>query len=485
MGTKDWTLIYAKYEGAQKRAVDLVYRELGTYLTRDVGVYSFHAVACTAQAQSEDGNQVFFGTYNDHAVFKEHFAAEEIPVNGYAVKVCDAPQHQGCKQVLLCGFSQREIFYAAAEFVDDYFTKAAPLFDAHIRLRNEMLEYPLPDYKAVRSPSFQTRSIFTWGHPISDYQQYFENMARLKLNQVILWNDHLPLNADEIVSCAHSYGIEVLWGFSWGWDFNCKDGRVRDLEGLKNEIVSEYNRTYAGVKGDGIYFQSFTELTEDAIDGIPVSEAVTQLVNMTAEEILRIRPSLHLQFGLHASSVKDRLFDIARVDGRVEILWEDCGSFPYKALPQNERVNPFDSLEESEAQYPFADKMIDLRGGAPMGIVYKCMLTMDWSRKRVTHQPGRYVLGVASDATKRHDEGLLRNLWRYFSAEWIENGEYVYRLTRHIREKSEGKAAMCMAGMFSGGVWYPMALCAELFWDCREDFSAIRKRVLLRNWIRY
>lgn len=46
-------------------------------------------------------------------------------------------------------------------------------------------------------------------------------MACMRLNQLTLWNDHLPLNAADIIAYAHSYGIEVIWGFAWGWSTNC------------------------------------------------------------------------------------------------------------------------------------------------------------------------------------------------------------------------------------------------------------------------
>ena len=52
---------------------------------------------------------------------------------------------------------------------------------------------------------------------------------------------------------------------------------------------------------------------------------------MTAGKILEENPKLHIQFGLHASSVREHLEDISGVDDRVEIVWEDCGAFPFKA----------------------------------------------------------------------------------------------------------------------------------------------------------
>ncbi len=483
MEKRNWKIYYSNFSGPQKRALELIYRELGKYILRDKGVYSFHAMACEKGAFSGDGNAIILGTYNDNEIFKKYLESEEIQKNGYVVKVIDNPENNDFKIALLCGYSATEVLYAAVDFVDDYFATATLVFDAYIHQRNELFEHKLPDYYISTAPAFKTRSIFTWGHPINDYREYFGNMARLKLNQVIIWNDYLPINSDDIVDCAHSYGIEVLWGFAWGWGFNCAQTDISDLSKLKDNIIEEFNAKYKNVKGDGIYFQSFTEIYSSTIGGISIAKAVTELVNMTAGEILAENPNLHIQFGLHATSVRNNLPDIAMVDPRVEIFWEDCGGFPYKAFPQE--FNIFKSLEEYKAQFGFADSIIDLRESGDLGIVYKCMLTMDWSRNRVTHQPGHYVMGETSDGTKESDEKLIRDIWRFYSAEWVENGEYAYALTRHIKEKTGGNVNMCMAGMFSGGIWFPTALLSEMFWNCDDDYKTLRKRVLNRNWIKF
>lgn len=487
MDKKNWKIYYTKYEGAEKRAVGLVYKELGKHILRDCGIYSFHTIDCRKGEIDNSANSVVLGIYGENPIFKKYLDKSELKENGYIVKVFDNPENSEVKIALLCGYSAVEVFYAAVDFVDDYFALATPSVDAFIRLRNELFEHRLPDYYISTAPDFKTRSIFTWGHPINDYEDYFSNMARLKLNQVIIWNDFLPLNSDDIVDCAHSYGIEVIWGFSWGWGFSCKEyfetGMVEKLDELKEEIVAEFNKTYKNAKGDGIYFQSFTEMTENTIGGIRVSEAVTKLVNMTADAILKDNPNLKIQFGLHASSVRDNLVDIAAVDPRLEIVWEDCGRFPYKSF--NQRFNDYETFEDFEAHYPFADQIIDLRENADLGIVYKSMLTMDWSRGRVTHQKGPYVMADMAKETIEQDFDVVKNIWRFYSAEWIEHGHLVYELTRHIKEKTGGNVNMCLAGMFAGGIWFPTALLAQMFWNCSEDYSTLRKKVLYRNWINF
>ena len=122
----------------------------------------------------------------------------------------------------------------------------------------------------------ETRSIFTWGHPINDYRRYIANIARLKINQLIVWNDFLPINAKDIVDYAHEYGIELIWGYAWGWGTDCKDIDLNNLDTLRKEIVEVFLRDYDKA-GDGIYFQSFTEMQEDHIGDTLVAEAVSDL----------------------------------------------------------------------------------------------------------------------------------------------------------------------------------------------------------------
>ena len=60
---------------------------------------------------------------------------------------------------------------------------------------------------------------------------------------------------------------------------------------------------------------------------------MTEFVNHTAQQMLSRYPGLDLQFGLHATSVKNQLDYMKKVDPRLTIVWEDCGAFPYDYIP--------------------------------------------------------------------------------------------------------------------------------------------------------
>ena len=44
------------------------------------------------------------------------------------------------------------------------------------------------------APALENRGLWTWGYVIYDYRRYLDNMARLKLNMLVVWNDCAPRN---------------------------------------------------------------------------------------------------------------------------------------------------------------------------------------------------------------------------------------------------------------------------------------------------
>lgn len=107
------------------------------------------------------------------------------------------------------------------------------------------------------------------------------------------------------------------------------------LHALEDSVVDTFVRHYAALPGDGIYFQSFTETAEEEHDGQIIADVVVRWVNRVCARILTLKPDLELQFGLHATSVRNRMASIAAVDPRIRIVWEDCGAFPYAYMPEN------------------------------------------------------------------------------------------------------------------------------------------------------
>ena len=476
MDKRNWKIVYTSYCGMEKKAVELVSREMGAYILRDNGIYTIHVLPCeNAKCAVIDKNAVVIGLYNENALIQKYVSADEIKEDGYVVKVMDNPENTQFKLAIITAKEPTALFYGAVDFVDDYFVKAAPVHGA-VRLLNEIFDFELPDYYNASAPAIKTRSVFTWGNPINDYRDYIQNMARLRLNQLILWNDYVPLNAKDIVDYAHEFGIQVIWGFAWGWSTNCAEIDFNALGELAENIIATYEEQYAPTGGDGIYFQSFTELPADSIGDKLIAEVVTDFVNMVSGKLLEKHPDLFIQFGLHATSVKDHLSFIAKVDERVEIMWEDCGSFPYS-------YEPFENDAEKFAQtMKFTDDILDLREQGGVSMLFKGFMTLDWVG-RFVHQAGPFILGDASQRIVEHDREMLKQSWRYLQSGWLQNGELVHRMIKHIYEQGNPNVTIGMAGQFAGGVWLPEALCAQMFWECDKPYNEILDKVAKRRCV--
>ena len=477
MKQTDWKIVYTKYQGITKRAVNFLSKEAGALIIRELGVYRIYVLPCEAEGCGISKNAFFVGCYNESREIRKYVTESEIPEDGFLVKVIKNPADPDGRFVILTAHSEQELFYAAVSFVDDYIYENSPCHGSN-RMPDLIFDEPLPEASYTEVPDHKTRSIFTWGHSINDYRAYIENMARLKFNELVLWNDYIPLNIEDIIDYAHSYGIKVILGYSWGWKEIGNKVKViteESIENVKNVAICEYRDNYSHIKCDGIYFQSFTERQEERVGGKLISQLVVDMVNEVASELWKITPDLRIIFGLHASSVKNRLDEIARVDRRMEILWEDCGEFPYNYTSY---VKDEDNYKET---LEFTKKILELRGGAGVGLVFKGVMMLDWSRFK--NQAGPYVMGENSKDIAEHDRNIRAKAWRIFSGNWMRNGDRAAEMLKFIKENKLDDINMCIAGTFDGGIYLPFALCGQLFRSCDGSYSEILRKVARRACI--
>ena len=477
MEKRSWQIVYSNYQGLQKKAVDLVYEELGSYILRDKGVYTLHVMPCLKEPCEITANAVVISKYDDSEIIKKYIQKSEIKECGYVVKVFDNPENKEFKLVLITANRDIDLFYGAVDFVDDYFARSAP-WDGCLRLVDSTFAgyYWMPDYYKANYPKVKRRCIFTWGHPINDYKNYFDNMARLKLNQIVIWNDFMPINAKEIIDYAHEYDIEVIWGYAWGWSTACKDFNIDTIKKVQEEALLKFEREYAPLGVDGIYFQSFTENTGEYLGGKLVAELVTEFVNDTAEKLLSKYKDLYLIFGLHAKSVKNHLEFIKNVDPRIEIMWEDLGCFPYEYYPC---VPKAEDLAEA---YKNTENVINLRKNGKVSLLFRGFATLAWGL--FEYQSGPYVLGRSSKRIIEHDKELIKPSWRYLQTEWYNGaGKVVNDLISHINSLGNNSVALGMAGQFAGGIYLPFALCSEMLYNNDDGFEEILSRVSKRRCI--
>ena len=471
--TESWEILYSDFSGAERRAVEMLSRNFGRYVLRDQGVYALHVLPCRKEAGPVGKNAIVVGTVGESALARRFVRPEEIPAGGYCVRVVPNPDSGAYRIVIVTAAEKNLLCHGAAAFLREYIVDNAPAHDG-LRFPELLCYTSLPEATYAAAPKIATRGIFTWGHPINDYRTYIEDMAKQKLNQLIVWNDHVPVNAADIAACAHSYGIELIWGYAWGWKPNVgatvPDISAKTVAAIKERAIREFEESYLPLGIDGIYFQSFTEVDREYTGGVLIAKAVTDLVNEVSGVLLDRYPHLKIQFGLHAQSVNKHLDEIARVDKRVEILWEDCGEFPFRYIPRTEE----DAFKETET---FTEKILALRGDAPVGLMFKGFVTLDWTLD-VPPQSGSYILGENHPAIAAHDKALRKNAWKYFTGEWTQYGRYAQRIAQLALERTGGKVNLCMAGAFDGGIWVPEAICSGLFWDPDIDFKDLVCRVM-------
>ena len=477
MKQTDWKIIYSNYDGISKRAVNFLSKEMGKLIIREPNVYRIYVLPCEKEGASLTKNVVFLGLYQESETIRSFVEEKEIKENGFLVKVIENPTEQDGRYVILTAKDLPNLFYAAVSFIDEYIPQNAPHYGSN-RMPDLIFDTPLPKYCYSQSGGNATRSIFTWGHSINDYRSYIDNMARLRFNQLIIWNDYVPINICDVIDYAHSYGIKVNLGYSWGWVVRCRElSEISDerLDELKTTIIKEYENNYRQTNCDGIYFQTFTERDNEYIGDRLAAEAATTLVNMTANELLSKYPELKLQFGLHASSVINHLDEIEKVDERIEILWEDCGEFPYA-------YTPFVSKQEAfEQTLDFTKKLLALRNGRGVGLVFKGVMMLDWTK--FVNQSGPYVLGENAKDIAEHDKRIRSNSWRLISANWSQSVDKAAETFAFIDKNRISDVTTCIAGTFDGGIYLPFALAAEFFWNPQASAQETLKKVLKKSCV--
>lgn len=451
----EWILVYEK----NCKAVEMVNASITDYLP--------YLLRCIEKSSLSDAelaahNTVYIGDSADYPA----------PDNGY--RIASYKSKDGAERIVLSAHDEVNLMYAAVDFRNKFLVKVRNA-DIHtpIYYFNEPFTAPMPEYDECFSPSIKNRALWTWGYCIYDYKGYIDNMLKLKLNMLVIWNDFPPINAAELVRYAHENGIKVIWGFSWGWGTDCSKADVSDLNGLSDEIIETYNRDYAPLGGDGIYFQSFTEIREEKIDGVLIAEAVTDLVNKTSKSLLEANPDLYIQFGLHALSVKNKLDYIKNVNPAVDIIWEDCGAFPYAYIAKN--------TESFEKTAELNNKIMHLREKG-FGCVLKGLTCLDWSTFK--HQPGRFVIGGHSEKFIEERTREKAEIWRYVQAYWIRNAEYALEIIKSFDEDTVVQA-LVEDGMFESGIWYPVALYAEMAWNNKRDIKDILSETALMPDVRF
>lgn len=462
---KKIAIIYGSAEGIQKRALE----QLVETVLDCTGEYP---VCLPAESHAgEDYRCIYIGTKQNNAFLGTLPGEPLTEAESYRLSVTDDAAY-------IEGFDDGGVLYGCADFYCKYLIPHEPLDSSGNHFVNVLAAEKMPAFELVSAPAIRHRGLWTWGHVIYDYKGYLDNMAKLKMNEVVIWNDFAPVNGAEVVAYAHERNIKVIWGYSWFWDTNCAEIDVKGALENAASVLAQYEREYRHLGGDGIYFQSFTELSVDNIGGICIAEAVTDLVNKAAAMFFEKYPDLELQFGLHAESVREKLPFIAKTDPRVRIVWENCGAFPFAYLPHQ--------TENFDETCDFVREICHLRGeGERFGAVTKGMVNLDWTA--FEHPKGPYCIGIGSKSWHHDRTERKRRVWRYIQAYWMAHADYARRMVKVMAEETGGDThitALVEDGMFERQIMFPAALYAEILWD-PGDSQKLLSETALRNYVEF
>lgn len=460
---KQTVLVYGTDRGVQGTALESLTKWILDY----TGAYPA-CVPCGEFSQRPDTRYFFVGTGSNNPLLRKGIEAAPEGREAYTIRVA-----HDC--IYIEGSDDGGVLYGCVDFYSKYLIPHENNHSHADYFNNPLEKEELPEAFFSSAPAVRDRGIWTWGHVIYDYRGFLDHMLHCKMNTLVVWDDFVPANAAALVEYAHRCNIKVIWGFSWLWDLKCAETDMNTIFDQVPVIVEKYEREFAHLGGDGIYFQSFTELREEYIGDVLIADAVTQFVNRTSAEILKKHPDLELQFGLHATSVKDRLPYIQKVNPAVRIVWEDCGAFPFAYIPA--QICGFDET------MAFASDIATLRGEQErFGAVLKGLTNLHWNS--FVHQHGPFCLGVSSSQFRANRVAEKQKMWRYIQAYWLANADKAQQMIRLLRDRTQGNlvlTALVEDGMLEEQLYFPTALMGALLWDCDTELSTVITETALRS----
>lgn len=469
-----WTIVHGKYEGVERYALEVLYNIIQPHVPYLMTIHHSH----TEAQQLSDFNIVVMGTVASNGWIRR--LAEqghiELPVQteSYTIKVFASPLNPERQMIVLAGADANGVLYGINDWEHYYLD---PNEDDLYEKKKNFTEV-MPEYEASSAPVIANRGFWTWGHVIYDYKAYIDHMAKWKLNFITIWNDFAPVNAKEVTEYAHSRGVKVIWSFSWSWGEDCDPNNPVELDKWTERVISTYETQYAHLNGDGIYFQTFTETQEQSIGGKLIAELVVQWVNHIAGKLLEKYPDLWIKFGIHATSIKEHYTYLENLDARVNITWEDAGSFPYSYDTKDTH-----NMQETLA---YTKRISGLRGEQEdFGLVIKGGTFLNWFA--FEHQKGVVVMGNAKSSyidSLDVPTARSRKQWKHQQAYWMQHAHQLLETLKVIvdneaKPRRVSAEALVENGLWERHMWFPAALCAECMWNPYQDANELARKVAL------
>ena len=462
-GTSRWQLSYGSYDGTEKFAVNELQRAVQQYLPYVLPVRP------ARDTNRRGTNLLLVGRAAEQPLLSElsRKGLLKLPdrAQSYTVTVLASPWESDKRVVAIAGADSAGVLYGVEEFNKRL---ALEMPDDPSRLRSAFDE--LKPFTISEAPIIEHRGIWTWGYVIYDYRRFLDNMARLKMNRLTIWNDEPPVNSRDLISYAHDRGISVVFGFHWGWGLNLDLANPDHLRQVREQVLRKYDENYRDLGLDGIYFQTLTEHDRTKQAGRSTADLACDWVNDIARALLAKHPKVHVDFGLHATSILEHYTDLKALDPRVTIQWEDAGVLPYSYDPQVTRGTEHPTFADPASTIEYSKKLATLRSGSSFSMVAKGWTTLRWNTEFEHHGP--FVLGERSRAFIDARSEQRQGRWESVNAGWLGNFQEGLRFLREVR--AVNAAPMTVQGLIEDGLFedrikIAAALLGEMLWNPGRD----------------
>lgn len=479
-----WELTFGAYEGLQALAVDELQSAVQCRLP-----YVLEVRPSNEARPGPGRHRLLVGTPDSHPGIAALASAQRLVIprqaQGYGIWTGPDPDAPSQRCAAIGGRDAAGVLYGVQDFnarflgihappdVPDLFLEGSPRLDG---------------WSASEWPRLALRGIWTWGYPVYDYRRFIDNMVRLRLNALTLWNDAPPLNAASVIDYAHTHGIRISFGFHWGWGHKLDLSDPLVVDRIKEHVLSTYAEGYANLKHDGIYFQTLTETIESQLAGRPLLAHACEMVNTVARALLERHPDLKIQFGLHAISVAEHVELVRALDERIDIVWEDAGVVPFNAEPvrsaDEARNLAFPAgVRDAEQTRRYALRLQAARPGLPFYMVVKGHRGLRWGREFENHGP--FILGRRSPRWIRERCAERRGLRDRCWSQWLRSypaAREFYRAAVGAARADVGAWMLVEDDGFEFDMAPDVALHAALLWNPEADLAEYTSYAASHYW---
>ena len=461
-----WHLIYGDYRGVEEFALDELQKMVQRYVPYVVEIR--HA----AEELDQDANHILVGTAANNPQIADRaqkgvFAAPTKP-QGYSIVCSRSPWNSERKSVVIAGADSAGVLYG----VVDFNKRLAGVTSDDPKEMRQTLDN-LAEFSAQDAPLIENRGIWSWGYVIYDYRRFLDNMARLKMNRLVFWNDVPPVNCQEVIDYAHSRGVKVVLAFSWGYDLSTLDPTSSaDRQVVKDDVLCQVEQYYQHLRMDAIHFQCFTETSNQKIGGHPIAALARDWVNDIAGAVLNRYPEMKIEWGLQASSILENYKYLESLDPRVAIVWDDAGVIPYSYDPVTAvSTEDFPSvLNSPAATREYSKKIATFRDHSEFAMVAKGWIQMRWRTESEHHGP--FIMGERAPSFIRNRCRERQPRWDFVNSLWLQNYPEALRFYQEVRGCTSSKMTvlgLIEDGLFEEKIQLSAALFAEMIWNPRRS----------------